>query len=167
MTNGSLFELPNGVTQTTAASKPARKAGKGKLTEPARRSLVAKGLMDDQTGATRNARKSRCQNCKSQTVIGIDRDFGGMAIECDADPLSGIGEVAALILGRRTYDLHSHGGRWRLDRREPWHIRDTPPGSARNDVLVNHVCGAPKLASIPTKVQNPQIAAELPENPPF
>lgn len=161
----SLFDAePNTPSRPT---RPAKRAGKGKLTEPARRSLVARGLMDDQTGATRNARNSRCQACKRSTVIGIDRDFGGMAVECDSAPLSAIGELAATILGRATYDLHPHGGRWRIDRREYWHMRDTPPGSPCNDVLVWHDCDAPALDSIPTVIQLAHVSAELPDEPPF
>lgn len=163
MTEPSLFDAAD----TPSPTKPAKRAGKGKLTEPARRSLVKRGLMDDETGATRNARPSRCQKCKRQIIIGIDRDFGGMAIECDSTPLSALGELAAVTLGRCTYDLHSHGGRWRIDRREYWHIRDAPPGSLRNDVLVGHICDAPQLSSIPTTIQIVHSDVILPENPPF
>lgn len=162
VTEPSLFD-------TDTPSQPdgrAKRAGKGKLTEPARRSLVKRGLMDDETGATRNARQSRCQACKRPTIIGIDRDFGGVAVECDANPLSATGELAAIALGRRTFDLRAHGGRWHIDRREFWHIRDVPPGSPRNDVLVKHECDAPMLSSIPTVVQIQAICV-LPDEPPF
>jgi hypothetical protein len=163
----SLFDLADTPNEPDRPSKPAKRVSRGTLTEPARRALVARGLMDDETGATRNARNSRCQVCKRQTVIGIDRDFGGMAVECDASPLSPNGELSAIILGRRTYDLHPHGGRWLIDRREHWHMRDTPPGSPRNDVLVKHECDALPLDSISTVVQLAHIAAELPDEPPY
>lgn len=164
MAEPSLFDQPAEVPKPTTRPK---RAVKGKLSEPARRALVAKGLMDDQTGATRKARYSKCSICKNRVIIGIDREFGGLAVECDPDPLAKVGEMAALLLGRRTLDLHSHGGRWIIDRREYWHIRDTPPGTNGNDVLVIHQCGAIRLATIASTVQNAPISVELPENPPF
>lgn len=163
MTEPSLFDQPATVAEAAA---PRQRASRGKLTEPARRRLVNQGFMDEQTGATRKARYSRCSICKNRVIIGIDRDFGGRAVECDPDPLSKLGEMAALLLGRRTLDLHAHGGRWIIDRRESWHIRDTPPGTVGNDVLVTHKCGAPKLASIPSTVQI-TVIREIPDQPPF
>jgi hypothetical protein len=90
-----------------------------------------------------------------------------MAVECDAAPLSLQGELSAIILGRRTYDLRSHGGRWLIDRREYWHMRDTPPGSPRNDVLILHSCDGPQFDSIRSTIQGSEAAIVLPDEPPY
>jgi len=161
----SLFDLEP--PKPAELAKPARRDTP--MTEQTRRVLVARGIMDEHTGATRNARYSRCANCKSRIIIGFDADFGYRAVECDPTPLSVAGELAAMLANRRIYRLTSHGGHWRIDDRDIFSLRATPPGTKGTDILVTHVCGdSTQFDSIPTVAQfPPKTAADLPDKPPF
>lgn len=147
------------------ASKPTRR-----LTEAAKRGMVARGTMDEHTGATRHARYSKCGICKARTIIGlVNPHFGTYAVECDPTPLSAAGELGAIIAGRALFDLSAHGGRWEIATRGIFTMRGRPPGTPNNDVLVRHECGSPKLDSIRSSVQIKPKAqiAQLSDKPPF
>lgn len=159
----SLFDLP-----VTVAKTLARANVPDKLPEFVKRRLEAMGYLDPDTGATRRARARRCEVCGSPVMRGINRDFGGLSVDCDPEPLSAQGELQAILAGRATYDLQHYGGRgYQLDRRESWHIRDTPPGTPGIDVLVVHQHKAPALPGMASNIDDNTTPAILPDQPPF
>jgi hypothetical protein len=66
--------------------------------------------------------------------IVFDAIVEGLPVHADPTPLTPIGELAALLAGRRTYDLARrelwHRDRWRICRRE-------------HPVVADHRCGIP------------------------
>ena len=134
---GSLFDLPS--TPQGPAETVAPKAKQAGLPDAAKRALEAKGLRDPDTGAMRKAQKRRCPTCRRQVWRGIDREFGGLSRDCDPQPLTVAGEVAALMDGRITFDLqYRHGYGHVIDSRASYHIRPWPAGQSGMDVLVEH-----------------------------
>lgn len=132
------------------------------------RRLIAQGLMDEATGATRRARAVACERCGLAVWRGIDEEWGGMAVDCDPLPLSRIGEAQAVMYGRRTYELSESGGRLELWRRDRWRIKSRPAGTKRMDVVVGHDCG--NTQQFDTDETNRPIRAkksDLPDEPPF
>lgn len=111
------------------------------------RHLEAQGLWDAD-GITRRARVRRCRKCRARIIVGLDADLIAGEAVCDIDPLSAIGEAAALILGRTTYCLRWVGGHLQLDHRSHFEVRGHPAGTAYKpggappyDVVAEHVCG--------------------------
>lgn len=163
MTGPSLFD-----DEPTKPAKPAPTRG---LTEVAKRSLVARGMMDERTGATQNARPARCENCKAPIIIGlVNPNFGTYAMELDPIPLSARGELAAILAGRSRYRLMLHGGRWEIAARDIFNLRVHPAGSnSKEDILIRHSCGEEfRFDSAPSNVQNRNSAVvKLPDKAPF
>lgn len=162
MTEPSLFDLPT--------SLPTQPAKRGTFTEQVKRALVANGSMDEDTGATRNARMAKCHNCKRPVIIGlVNPQFGTYAIECDPNPLSSSGELAAILAGAVRYRVVAHGGRWEIAHRDIFSLRGKPAGSANQDVLIRHECG--KDNPFDTMPSALRVAAkptvELSDTPPF
>lgn len=133
MTEPTLFDTPDPIP-TPPAPKPTG------MPDWLIRRLENAGLMDPDTGATRNARASRCITCRRPILIGIDSDWCGRSITCDPQPLARNGEALAQVLGIPTYMLGHPGGRWQLDYRDPWRIRSWPAATQRFDVLASHDC---------------------------
>lgn len=135
--------------------------------------LIAGGLLDADLMVGRRARASTCQRCHRAVFVGIDRDWGGMAVECDPEPLSGLGETLALMAHRRTFELWSGIGTMTLDFRDYWRITGRPAGRTRAqggrvDVLVQHDCArVGQLPTGPSVYRVPTRAADLPDDPPF
>ena len=131
--------------------------------------LVRNGLMDGDNFATRKARAATCPRCHRAIFIGIDRDWGGMAVECDPEPLTAMGESLALLAHRRTFELWASGlGPMTLDARDVWRIQGRPAGRSRVDVLVQHDCDL--VGRLPTgpSVYPPSTRPEdLPDDPPY
>ena len=69
---------------------------------------------------------------------GLDGDWCATSVDCDPTPVSAIGEVLALIDGRRTFELRRLGGRYELDLRTPERISGNPIGTRGIDVLIEH-----------------------------
>jgi hypothetical protein len=103
--------------------------------------LIALGLLDAGTGATRRARAVRCGNCRRPVILGLDADFGSCVAECDPGPLSPYGEALARLARRCTYSFRFLGGRYQLDIRDQFIIAGEGKHPRRfADVLVNHQC---------------------------
>lgn len=139
-TDGGPFptpDVPDRLVELSRTSIP------GALPEAVKRSLVAAGLMDPNTGATRRARARYCEGCKQPVYRGIDRPYGGMSIDLDPTPISAEGELLAVWTKRRTYQMRwdaKHGHEF--DRRDPEQITGYPVGTPGIDVMVQHKCFA-------------------------
>lgn len=135
------------------------------------RRLEAMGLRDPDSGAMRKARASYCQSCRRPVMIGLDAEWCALARRCDPAPLSATGEALALLAGRRTFSLTWMGGRYEIDFRDQWRIRQDPAGCTPGlDVLVEHDCQlVSAYPSIPSTVRLPysDTWAGLPLDPPY
>lgn len=103
------------------------------------RRLVGQGLMDGETGATRRARAVACERCGRAVFRGLDAEWGSRSRDADPVPLSGLGEVQAIMAGRKTLEL-SGTVRLELNFRDRWRIGSRPAGGDKYDVLVEHRC---------------------------
>lgn len=102
--------------------------------------LIRTGHMTE-TGISRRARIRRCRRCSSHILTGLDADVCAIEANADPVPLSPLGEALAVLEGRITWSLHSEGGRWVLDVRDPLHIAAHPAGTrGREDVVREHRC---------------------------
>jgi hypothetical protein len=93
-------------------------------------------------------------------------------VAVDPDPLSRLGEAAALIAERTTYSLRFLSGRLELDVRGHFEIRgEAARDGLRLDVLARHVCGEPSIGMTPAlgaESRLPAIAvSNLADEPPF
>ena len=118
--------------------------------------LIADGLMDHRR-LTHNARPARCPRCHAPTIAGID-DLGG-STHVQPDPTTRVGELAALLTGRRLWTVLAgrlvHRGADRITHRDP----DTEPSHPE------HHCPSPPLPANPThtaKTYRPDYTAEPP-----
>jgi hypothetical protein len=143
MSDHSLFDLPAAPKRAPTTDRPTTDG----MPEWLKRRLEGAGLMDPGTGATRRARAARCPTCRRPVMRGIDRDWGGLSIDCDPTPLSPEGEAIAIYVGRRTYELRWLGDRYEIDRRDASGIRGNPIGTLRLDVLVQHEHGGRSFPS--------------------
>ena len=77
-------------------------------------------------------------HCGADLLAGLDDDVAGLVARCDPYPLSPVGEVEALLAGRRTWHLRHR----RLERRDQFNVPGHPPC---HDLLVvaEHRCGHP------------------------
>ena len=85
---------------------------------------------------------SRCGQCRAWTLSGLDDEVAALPAVCDPTPLDRHGEVAALLTGRATYDLHlipTPRLRWRT----AGQISHKPADPATALVLPAHACGQP------------------------
>lgn len=122
-----------------------------------------------ETGLTRRARPRTCVRCQAWTVAGLDADILALEARCDPTPLSALGEVLALVDGRRTVDLIRTRGRLELEQRWGEHIDTFPAGGGHGDVLASHVCGQPIPAtwSATSVHAPPRSRTTTPTRPPF
>lgn len=93
-------------------------------------------------GIGRAARGRRCRTCREYILVGLDADRCALPVAVDPDPLSRLGEAAALLAGRSTFSLRFLSGRLELDHRGHFEIRGE---LKRFDVLALHVCGEPSI----------------------
>lgn len=170
-TQGGLFDVaaaPQAVQPTAAMPVPAA------FPEWLRRRLVAAGVMDDATGATRRARARRCDTCRAVVMLGIDADWSGIVSAADPTPLSWVGEAQASMAGRVTFELAwttSPSGlpSYELNRRNPSRIRGRPAGTPGMDVLAQHECRSTMVFdTCATAIRDSASpTAILPDKPPF
>ncbi len=108
--------------------------------------LEAKGLWD-QDGVSRAARARRCKGCRRYVLVGLDGDRCALPVAVDPEPLSALGEAAALLTGRTTYRLAFLSSRLELDARDRYQIRGDAAGRTgpQHDVLAAHACGTTPL----------------------
>ena len=120
------------------------------------------------TGNSRTARVSTCTPCQAPTIVGLDVDHGGFATTCDPTPLTQLGEVLAILAGRRTLTLRRRAGRLELDRRDDLRISWEPAEAGPWDVLAVHTCHAAPLPSTTSTITPATTDGwGLPEDPPF
>jgi hypothetical protein len=164
-----LFQLPE--AEQAALRTVAQANVPAGLPEFVKKRLIASGLMDEATGATRRARARRCEQCRQPVMRGIDADWAGSVVDCDPTPVSALGEVMALVDGRRTYELRYLGDRYEIDLRTPERIRGNPVGTSGLDVLVahSHDGSSREYAHIDTALNDKPItpAHLLSDKPPF
>ena len=166
---GGIFDItaPQQAALRTAATSNIP-AG---LPDYVKRRLIAAGLMDEATGATRRARARTCEVCRRPVMRGITADWGGSTADCDPTPLTAIGEATALINGHRTYELRYLGDRYEIDRRTPERIHGNPIGTQGLDVLVEHTHDGghnyPRGQTMIKDRHQTTPDAQLPDKPPF
>ncbi len=158
----SLFDL--GPTQRLTVAAPARPTG---LTEAAKRGLIAKGHMDEDTGATRKAKHRRCDVCRRQVWRGFNADFGFMSVDCDPQVLTAAGELEAIIAGIRTFTLRYRPGYGHIfdGPRCKFNLIGAPAGQGRYDVIAEHQHEPHGFDSGKSRL-NDKPAAETPDGPP-
>ena len=136
-----------------------------------RRRLEEAGYIDAATGATRTARHSTCPSCGHRVIRGIDADWCGRAVDVDPQPLSGSGELLAILSKLVTFELMLLGNRPELGRRDQWRIRGRPADADwPGDVLVSHRCRRPpwpasahrRSALTPTPIRPPPTTVDEP-----
>jgi hypothetical protein len=129
--------------------------------------LIDKGILQID-GVNRRARLRACPTCRAVCLEGLDDDrCAGMA-RVDPVPLSAWGEVAALMDGLATYDLHTPGGRLTLDYRDSWCVQARPAGTTlRVDVMAQHRCGRWSQGVCASMLHKAYAATVLTDVPPF
>lgn len=110
--------------------------------------LLATGALSPD-GYGRAIRAAVCRGCGAHVLRGLDADRLALPCIADPEPVSSIGEVAALLAGAATYDLLTVSNRRaELQRRDQFRI-----GGRRGVVLADHRCGVTwPAAPTPTAV---------------
>jgi len=101
--------------------------------------LIEKGVISE-AGLGRKAWIKTCRKCSTPTLAGLDADVCAFDAWCDLGELSPAGEAAALLDGRRTYQLFYTNS---LSYRHSWHITSRPAGDPQHPVFATHRCGEP------------------------
>lgn len=109
---------------------------------------------------------STCQHC-GRRIVEAASDDTGLPHVLDPRPLSGVGEVLAILAGRATFDIRMWGGRLTLGRRDQFRIRGAPAGSKRVDVVVEHECQPDDLPRMRSAVNMPDTKPVELIDPPF
>lgn len=154
----------------TEGRRPTRSAARAPLTAAAKRAMISAGHMDAETGATRNAKRTRCPVCALPIWRGFSADRGYQTVEADPQPLAPLGEALARFGGWRTFTLRFLLVRYVLDIRDQFIISGEPAGTMANcDVLTEHNCGADTnpLPKRESRIIQPRPAAISTENAPF
>lgn len=119
------------------------------------RHLTALGRWDaDGIGRRANARM--CRSCGARILAGLDAERCAFAVTVDPMPVDALGEMQALISGRRTFRLQYKADRWEIDHRTEFDIQRSPPHEVH--VLVEHECGQPISGNGPP-IKNPRPRA--------
>lgn len=120
--------------------------------------LADRGLANPD-GIGRKVRAGACRGCGRTVLRGLDADRCGLPASVDPAPVSDAVELAALLAGRWTYELHRVAGGHEIDLRDEHRVRGHP--ASQIPVLVEHRCGAqlpglppdpPALRTTPTEV---------------
>jgi hypothetical protein len=111
----------------------------------------------------------KCRLCGAPVLVGQDDSDGGIETYVEPVPLSKVGEALAVLTGRRCVLLIREAGHWVIQRRLLTDV--AKERISREDVLVEHKCGAPELPPAETTFPPvpPPRETELPtyEEPPF
>lgn len=83
--------------------------------------------------------RRKCSRCGATTWPASDGgNRGGLPVTLDPTPLDSMGELGALLTGRRTYTVHANGD---VHARTVQTIRTRPAGAAlRQTVHADHAC---------------------------
>lgn len=89
------------------------------------------------TTAAMDTRK--CSRCRASTWPAVDNGGrAGLPVVLDPTPLDSMGELGALLTGRRTYTVHRNGD---VHARTVQSIRGRPAGrTLRQTVHADHAC---------------------------
>lgn len=103
--------------------------------------LIRAGHLTE-TGLTRRARLRPCRRCGADTLVGLDADQCAFERHVDPEPLSALGEVLAVLEGRKTFNLARQGVGYVLHPRPSRYIAANPAGIDKGveDVLRQHRC---------------------------
>lgn len=117
---------------------------------------------------TRRAHTRLCTTCRQPVMVGLDNDRAAMPAHTDIQPLTPLGEAAAIILDRPTYNLQwagIHG--YQLTLRTNFEINAAPPGTQKHvRVVAEHVCGT-QLPTTKESLPSGPSKNPLPQDPPF
>jgi hypothetical protein len=120
--------------------------------------------------AHRAARPTNCESCGRYVLRGLNRDKGGIAVDCDPEPLSPLGEALALLAGFITYESQWFGGQHTISWRDRYAIASHQAGDGI-DALIGHHCDRPELAGDFPRMRSVHsyrsVTAPLPDEPPF
>jgi hypothetical protein len=109
----------------------------------------------------RSARLRQCPRCGAPVLAGLDAPVAGLPVRADPTPLTALGEAAALLAGRPTFDLTDIGGRKEITHRDVEQIS----GTRKYVVLAAHRCGQP-LHQFAEKTTAKKRYV-IPDEPPF
>lgn len=126
-------------------------------TQRVRAHLLAEGHTDEQ-GATRTPRPGHCRHCRLALTITISD--AGFTIGCWPTPTTPLGELHALVAGRRTFTRHEDRLLYRDDFRITGRSADVVP------VLVEHRCGD-RPPPVNTRHDQPRALEVARDVPPF
>lgn len=118
------------------------------MTPALRAALIRAGRIDGD-GHSRAARTGRCPTCRAAIVRALDADRAALAITTDVPALTAAGELAALLDGTHTYEMHTAGLRIEIDYRDQWRIRARSADRADLHVVKAHECGHPSPLTKP------------------
>jgi len=112
---------------------------------------------------SRPAKLKTCPRCGEYTLTAIT---GGLTTATDPEPLTIDQEIAALLIGKRTFDIITIGHRLYLEWRDIIRVK----GGRVYPVVAIHIC----TPAEPPPERRPDIelstrglAAEYPDEPPF
>lgn len=107
---------------------------------------ILKTLIEDGTLAPSGYRRCAvvrpCRSCGRPTFQGMTAEPMACEATVDLAPLDAFGELVALTGGIKTWHLRFVAGRYEIDLRDAFDIKDNPAGKdTRYDVVATHVCG--------------------------
>lgn len=113
----------------------------------------------------------RCRVCKQIVCTGLDADCCAGQADIDWTPLDAAGEIAALLQGRRTYQMRREDTHLVILGRTVRIIRARPPGGTDwcgpYDVVPAHRCWAAPLPTIDTRLITPTPDPTTTDHCPF
>ncbi len=77
---------------------------------------IRKDIAERIEASRRSAVHGQCQSCGARILCGLDDDVGATNATADAEPVSLLEELAAVLAGRDSYDLIGE----ELHRRDTW-----------------------------------------------
>lgn len=110
----------------------------------------------------RTATWTRCGKCKEIILTGLDADLLATAVHADPTPLTDHQELAALLTGRRTFNIDHDGPGARIHYRTRWEML-TPPSRNSQPTIPEHACGR----RFPSFLVPPEPTPVDSEHPPF
>lgn len=90
--------------------------------------------------ALRAATRTECASCGASVLVGDDDDRTPLRVTVDAEPVSRLLEVVALVEGRASYDLLPSAGGGDLWHRYPHHTMSAE--EPRYPIHLEHRCGS-------------------------
>lgn len=122
------------------------------------RHLIDTGAITERNRLTRTPRPRTCPICRRRLLASQDM---GREIWCDPDPISALGEVAAIATGRATYTRAAGELSLRHPTRITYRSADDEP------VHAQHVCGQPQPPPNPRYATPARATDHTTEPPPY